>query len=50
MSFADRQEQILAEAGRWIKGGMCNIKELSYVVFFLDLIPGEERALPIDTG
>jgi hypothetical protein len=27
MSFADRREQLLAEAGRWVKGGTCKIKE-----------------------
>jgi hypothetical protein len=27
MSFADRQEQLLAEAGRWVEGGTCNIEE-----------------------
>jgi hypothetical protein len=29
MSFVDRREQVLAEAGRWVKGGTCKIKELS---------------------
>jgi hypothetical protein len=27
MSFADRREQLLAEAGRWVKGGMCKVKK-----------------------
>jgi hypothetical protein len=27
MSFVDRREQLLAEAGKWVKGGACNIKE-----------------------
>jgi hypothetical protein len=27
MSFADRREQFLAEAGRWVNGGTCKIKE-----------------------
>jgi hypothetical protein len=31
MSFADRREQLLAEAGRWVKGGTCKIKESAYV-------------------
>jgi hypothetical protein len=26
MSFADRREQLLTEAGRWVNGGMCKIK------------------------
>jgi hypothetical protein len=25
--FADRQEQLHSEAGRWVKGGTCDIKE-----------------------
>jgi hypothetical protein len=27
MSFAGRREQLLAEAGRWVKGGTCKIKK-----------------------
>jgi hypothetical protein len=27
MSFADRREQLLAEAGWWVKGGTCKFKE-----------------------
>jgi hypothetical protein len=26
MSFVDRREQLLAEAGRWVKDGTCKIK------------------------
>jgi hypothetical protein len=27
MPFVDRREQLLAEAGKWVKGGTCKIKE-----------------------
>jgi hypothetical protein len=29
MLFVDRREQLLAEAGRWVKGGTCKIKGLT---------------------
>jgi hypothetical protein len=38
MSFADRREQLLPEAGRWIKGGTCKIKESNHMWGTLPLI------------
>jgi hypothetical protein len=38
MPFVDRREQLLAEAGRWFKGGTCKIKKMDYWWGILPLI------------
>jgi hypothetical protein len=38
MSFADRREQLLAEAGRWVKGGTCKDKIIGHMWESLPLI------------